>query len=634
MKKLTILSCLIWCTICTLQAKDRIIERPPFIAWSSTSIEVDKIVVSDTATVMYIKAFRKPNSQMVIDAGSVLKDNNGKLYPIRYGIGITLGQRVPMSDADDGEFRLVFPPLPDNISFIDFSEGDFNGAFKIWGIQLNEKSLAKLPLSEGMVVPEADKTAVLPEPEFKYGKATLKGKIANYRKGMPTEGTLYMASPVNAGFRIQVGINEDGTFQVNPDVITVTPATFVLPFAMVSCILAPDKECTVTINTAECTRQQSRLHKNDLPYGKAVYFGGYLAGLQQELSDNPSLFYSIMELYKFQYSIQERDINIMKKRLLEKHQEALEAIQKATITEAAKSVLKGNANVTTAIGLLMAKYEVIPPEERVRRTSDNQPVDDIEAPAGFYDTLKELELNVPTNLYVRDYALAFFYTSDEHLLKQTLGTDQGILFQMLTARKCYNSMQNSTPLTEQQIAMLDALPTPAYKELLLALKDKMPKNEDLDNEEIDYNVSEQGKVDYKVKEVGNVKNEELFKSIISQYSGRVLLIDFWATWCGPCRTANKAMLPMKEELKDKNIVYIYVTGESSPKSDWEKMIPNIHGEHFRVTKEQWEYLMTNLQIDMIPAYFIIDKQGNKTHQQTGFSGVSKIKEELMKASNK
>ena len=633
MKKLTILSCLIWCTICTLQAKDRIIERPPFIAWSSTSIEVDKIVVSDTATVMYIKAFRKPNSQMVIDAGSVLKDNNGKLYPIRYGIGITLGQRVPMSDADDGEFRLVFPPLPDNISFIDFSEGDFNGAFKIWGIQLNE-NLAKLPLSEGMVVPEADKTAVLPEPEFKYGKATLKGKIANYRKGMPTEGTLYMASPVNAGFRIQVGINEDGTFQVSPDVITVTPATFVLPFAMVSCILAPGKECTVTINTAECTRQQSRLRKNDLPYGKAVYFGGYLAGLQQELSDNPSLFYSIMELYKLQYSIQESDINIIKKLLLEKHQEALEAIQEATISEVAKSVLKGNANITTAIGLLTVKSVVIRVEDEVQQINDNQTVDDIEIPIGFYDTLKELELNVPTNLYVRDYAHVIIYTNNENLLKQVLGTDQGILFQMLTARKCYESMQNSTPLTEQQIAMLDALPTPAYKELLLALKDKMPKKEELDNEEIDYKISEEEKVDYKVKELGNVSNEELFKSIISQYSGRVLLIDFWATWCGPCRTANKAMLPMKEELKDKNIVYIYVTGESSPKSDWEKMIPNIHGEHFRVTKEQWEYLMTNLQIDMIPAYFIIDKQGNKTYQQTGFSGVSKIKEELMKASNK
>ena len=114
----------------------------------------------------------------------------------------------------------------------------------------------------------------------------------------------------------------------------------------------------------------------------------------------------------------------------------------------------------------------------------------------------------------------------------------------------------------------------------------------------------------------------------------LVLIDFWATWCGPCRTANKAITPMKEELKDKDIIYLYITGETSPKATWENMITDIHGEHFRVTNEQWSFLMSSFNIRGVPTYFVVDPEGNITFKQTGFPGVDTMKKELMKALNK
>ena len=83
MKRFAWIIGLIFCTICTIQAKDRVIERPPFLAWSSNSIEIDKIVMSDTVTTVYIKAFYRPKYWIKIATGSFLKDNNGMLYPIR-----------------------------------------------------------------------------------------------------------------------------------------------------------------------------------------------------------------------------------------------------------------------------------------------------------------------------------------------------------------------------------------------------------------------------------------------------------------------------------------------------------------------------------------------------------------------
>ena len=61
---------LILCVVCTVQAKDRVIERPPFLAWSSSNIEVDKIVMSDTVTTVYIKAFYRPKYWIKIASGS------------------------------------------------------------------------------------------------------------------------------------------------------------------------------------------------------------------------------------------------------------------------------------------------------------------------------------------------------------------------------------------------------------------------------------------------------------------------------------------------------------------------------------------------------------------------------------
>ena len=110
-------------------------------------------------------------------------------------------------------------------------------------------------------------------------------------------------------------------------------------------------------------------------------------------------------------------------------------------------------------------------------------------------------------------------------------------------------------------------------------------------------------------------------------------IDNWATWCGPCRMANKVMAPMKEELKDKDIVYLYITGEVSPQKTWENMIPDIHGEHYRLTNAQWEYLSKSFGIRGVPTYLIIDRKGDIKFKQTGFPGVEKMKEELLKVTD-
>ena len=139
---------------------------------------------------------------------------------------------------------------------------------------------------------------------------------------------------------------------------------------------------------------------------------------------------------------------------------------------------------------------------------------------------------------------------------------------------------------------------------------------------------------YTVNESGEVKDEDLFYSIISKFKGKVVLVDFWATWCGPCKMAMKQMKPMKKDLEGKDIVYVFIAGENSPKETWDNMIPDIHGEHYRVTAAQWNYLSRQFSIQGVPTYIIVDKEGGVIQKYTGFPGVDTVKRELMKALEK
>ena len=253
----------------------------------------------------------------------------------------------------------------------------------------------------------------------------------------------------------------------------------------------------------------------------------------------------------------------------------------------------------------------------------------IDIPQGYYESLQDFTYILsPKACYNSRYPILFDIIRrigiDDKILKSLSNhTAASYLIQNLKAQMIGVSMRDLNPLNDKQKAELSTMPA-AYNDMALAMNNDLLK-------QIEINKKKTG---FTVNETGEVSNEDLFPSIISKFRGHTLLVDFWATWCGPCRSANKQILPMKEELKDKDIIYLYITGETSPLGTWKNMIPDIHGEHFRVTDEQWSYLREKFSIRGVPTYFVIDKEGNITYKQTGFPGVDTMKEQLMKALEK
>lgn len=115
-----------------------------------------------------------------------------------------------MPESGQAEFKLVFPPLPETVTSIDFSEGDTEGAFKIWGIRLDGE-LPKLKLPAEATV-RVKKLSSLPIPAIQKGKALLEGCFLNYHPGASSDFTIYLSGALNLNQKVKIKIKDDGSF--------------------------------------------------------------------------------------------------------------------------------------------------------------------------------------------------------------------------------------------------------------------------------------------------------------------------------------------------------------------------------------------------------------------------------------
>lgn len=583
--------------------RERVVEDPLIEASNTTTLDIVKVSLCDTATVLDIEAWYFPKQWIRIDHGTYLQAGDRK-YALTGAEGITPDSLFWMPDSGRASFRLMFEPLPVRTRSFDFIESDCDNCFKLYGIDLTGKATYETPrdLPSDVLVEPTDNAFC--EPLFEIGETTVRMHLIGYREGFGKRAELY----VNTMF----GTQKSYTAEVDP---ATSIATFrfdqygtayafggVGSFAAAHFWTAPGETIDVYADLRRSGAYLvSRRRDADIAFRSSYTNGTYA---EMNASSRYEGFVS-MNLRSGEFADYRMTADEYVTMVCDKYRKladsiarngAPKSVQRLQLTDLRQETFAAFAD---APSLLEHNYRYVHNQWNYR-----SPIDYRFAtfePRHYAEVCKLFDINDPT-LLVGDRTMNYVRAICTPTVDwpAIAGLTEGIVPDLRTITKSEMLLKvENNALTDEDFATLRAMKNPFYAEAFEAMQARLRE----------MLAEAEGKA--VIEPTPDVPLAELFDAIIAPYRGKVILVDFWNTWCGPCREAISSIEPAKSgELKSDDLVWIYIADESSPIVTYKTMIPKIAGKHFRLNKEQWNYLCDKFKIDGIPSYVVVDRDGS------------------------
>jgi thiol-disulfide isomerase/thioredoxin len=102
----------------------------------------------------------------------------------------------------------------------------------------------------------------------------------------------------------------------------------------------------------------------------------------------------------------------------------------------------------------------------------------------------------------------------------------------------------------------------------------------------------------------------------SQFKGKVVVLDFWATWCPPCKSEIPGYVKLQEKYKDKGLVIIGVSLDQEGPDVVKRFMADFH-MNYPVVMGDDSVVQAFGGVDAIPSTFIIDRAGKIRDKKVG-----------------
>ena len=531
---------------------------------------------------------------------------------------------------------------------------------------MNNLSLFKWTLSISICLAlyscSTTKENTLPNPKIQEGSTKLSGRITNHNPSDPEANrklTLTVLQPVTSESYVSTSsVNEDGSFtffeiplQCNFAIGYLRPERN--EYDKIYVCLTSGKEAKIDI-LYDKTRALFKVINQTDSFGLTSTDLSSISRVENEIDRYHSP-------KKTTVSIKTRDEFVHQAKIKINNQ--LKKIEKIdTLSENAKNFVANNLKIRSLdFPILDENYKVI--MRATNLNAGNKDVEDFnpqDLDKKQYAFLKDFDLNNPQYLYSSAYrtVLQKILSNDtlnissigdrpidqwtkevKNSLSKLVGFDKGLFYDLLAVNSYTLQFDNELrPLSGKQEDNINNYFKDDKADIAKMLLRK--------NDEIVKLAAQRAPL--VVNETPAVSKEKLMDAIVSKYKGKAVVVDLWVTWCPPYLGRMKEYASLRSELKDRNVVFVHITNNTSPQKLWEERIKWIGGEHYYLNQDEWKYIWNTFNeediskafngknipntfnFEYIPTYLIFDTKGKLVEKYMSYRGNETMKAAIEK----